>query len=868
MMKTCLSVAILLALTAYGDAFNVGIEERFSFSNVVHVGNARNATIKTGYHIRATVIVGAVWGDDEVKLLKIKIVNPTVLSIPENKAGHFERTEQTFYALWNSGHIRSIHFLPSDASIPVRNFKKAIAALFQYQLMDGTFEEDDPSGRCLAKYISHSSTRYHKFKSDCQYHAKRIEREEYPLRSSINTSRSAEFTVSSDGALQKVISQDYVKYMLNAQNQLGAYYESIMRLDVEENAQQIDILEGSSLKDIMAQLDLDNDTLVTNSEHRSGCGNDQCDEIIEMFKQYRKSLLNDNIGKKESSSALVALVNVARTSTTEVLRRLLETKTSFKFKGQLMDLLGAAQTLASHNAAKPELKYDSDEELFLSERYLQALAIGTRPRKEIIEDLLEMAQKETKSEKFADSLIQCLASMTRCFALLEEHSYESVTVKKVVSFFTERLKICRKDPCKLKYIRGLHNLKCPESADLLVNLAQEGSSTVSVAAMKALRSFSVYLWNDEFRAKFEDIFFQVSKPYDSSARILALDILLDSKPNYLELAHLVQFLKSKDKAYELKQYLLQKLRLLSAQCSDFAVILEKVIESDHSIKNYHVLGPRGLSTALSRTFSTNPSFNASLTSLQEMKGGVLKRGIVDLTLDVTDERTSLFTLGLYTGGLSSFASNNGDDSDGSNDDEETIGGMELSVQGTVMRPLQFFNGKGELMGHIWSGTASEPTPAYQATTLLQDNEEIFPTHNGGTLKLTATGAISIDLNGQVSISIWSQKANCKVEQNTAITMAGELSLDTLFASSAVRFSANQEPKLHLSAALDFSGDPALCMQLSQPSSHLELLFERSILLKGTTHPVIQKTSKTYHLNGLTHALNRKNSEMCNLIEKV
>jgi len=39
--------------------------------------------------------------------------------------------------------------------------------------------------------------------------------------------------------------------------------------------------------------------------------------------------------------------------------------------------------------------------------------------------------------------------------------------------------------------------------------------------------------------------------------------------------------------------------------------------------------------------------------------------------------------------------------------------MELTVLGTQIRPFVFFDGQGELMGHVWSGTASDITPAFQ-----------------------------------------------------------------------------------------------------------------------------------------------------------
>ncbi|XP_049284948.1 microsomal triacylglycerol transfer protein [Anopheles funestus] len=872
-MKLCMFVSVLLSTfdfiyvaPAFGDAFHVGTEQTFAFSNVVQVGNAKNATVAFGYRTLATVVVASVWGNDETKLLKIQIQNPKLVSIPDESTGVMVGIESPFYAWWNLGYIRELYFTPSDA-VPVRNLKKGIGALFQYQLLDGVYTEDDPSGQCEAKYISHSSTRYHKSKGNCHYDAKRMERPEYALRSSLKTSRSTDFTVSTEGALQKVTSQDYVKYLLNAHDQFGAYYESVMQLNVQGSAQKTTTVEGSSVEGIVKQLALERETLLT-QEFVMPCKDNNCDSVISVFKHYKKSLSNANVGKEASATAMIDLVQVARHARKEDLLRMLKAKSSNEIKGQLLDLFGAVQTVASHEAAKSEFLHGSeDEQMFLGERYLQALAVGTRPQKEIVEDLLQMAQTEHKNVKFYDTLIQSLAAVTRRYAQLEGNSYETEVVKKVAVLLQEKLDECSNERCKLKYIRGFQNLKCPKTVDSLLKLAQESTKSVSVAAMKALRSFSVYLWNDEYRAKFEDIFFQVSKRYDSSARTLALDILLDLKPDYDELSHLLQFLKSTDKTYEVKQYLLQKLRMLAEQCTEFAMMLKTIIESDPVLNNYHVLAPRGLSTALSRKFSSVPSFNASLTSLQEMSGGVLKRGIVDLTLDVDNERTSLFTLGLYAGGMSSFVSSNDEDTKDGEEEEDTTAGMELLIQGVAMRPLEFFSGKGELMGHVWSGTASEPTPAYQAITLLQDSEERFASHNGVTLTLSSTGAISIDLNGQVTMSLWGRNAQSKVEQNTGISMTGRLSFDTSFTNVDVRFSVEQEPQLHLTSALDFSGDPALCMQLVQPKSSLKQRFARTIKLVGTQHRASRKSIKTVKLNGLTHSLNRKNNDMCNLISK-
>lgn len=68
------------------------------------------------------------------------------------------------------------------------------------------------------------------------------------------------------------------------------------------------------------------------------------------------------------------------------------------------------------------------------------------------------------------------------------------------------------------------------------------------------------------------------------------------------------------------------------------------------------------------------------------------------------------------------------------------------------------------MGHVWSGTASEPTTAYKGVTLMQDHNQVISLNNGALLDFTTTGAISVDLNGKIEISLWYKNAKSEVVQ--------------------------------------------------------------------------------------------------------
>lgn len=116
--------------------------------------------------------------------------------------------------------------------------------------------------------------------------------------------------------------------------------------------------------------------------------------------------------------------------------------------------------------------------------------------------------------------------------------------------------------------------------------------------------------------------------------------------------------------------------------------------------------------------------------------------------------------------MTSFVSSNSDSNEESEEvqDEIANAGMEITVQGSYLRPLQFFNGQGELMGHVWSGTASEPTPAYLANTLLHDHHETLQIQNGATVHIDIESALSIDLNGAIQLSLWGRNAQIQVNK--------------------------------------------------------------------------------------------------------
>lgn len=110
--------------------------------------------------------------------------------------------------------------------------------------------------------------------------------------------------------------------------------------------------------------------------------------------------------------------------------------------------------------------------------------------------------------------------------------------------------------------------------------------------------------------------------------------------------------------------------------------------------------------------------------------------------------------------MSSFASGSTDEA--TDGDESAMAGMSLKILGMQMRPYVFFSGTGQLMGHVWSGTGSEPMTAYRANLLIADHDEGYPLINGFLVEQRHKSVLSLDLSGEIQVSLWNRNSHAVV----------------------------------------------------------------------------------------------------------
>lgn len=430
-----------------------------------------------------------------------------------------------------------------------------------------------------------------------------------------------------------------------------------------------------------------------------------------------------------------------------------------------------------------------------------------------IDLLIKLRADSFKNPKLSSTLIQTVSSLCRT-------SYSAKTTCEkcdaLGKMLWDKFEAAKEMSEKAIILRGFINLRCPNEIQRLLSVVEDESKALGSVAMQALIKLENSNFDSKLRKKLMKIALQLTKKFDSSIRTMAIEIILNRSVSNEEIHQLLNLLKTDRKSFEVNQYLLERLKSKTESCAKFRDQLSGIIETDPSLNNYHVLATGGLSTILSRQFTKNPSLNSSILSIQEIEKGVLKRGIVDLLYHSESKQVSYFTLELYTKGLASLAGSK--DSEDQEDADIPTAGMEISMNGNLMRQLEFFSGQGDLMGHVWSGTASDPTPAYQATTILRDQRHGFMLQSGFVFDIKFLVAISLDLNGQIVVSLWNRNAKSNVEQNVGLAVVGRAALQADFGASQAEFRLLQEPQLSLKSHIEFSGNNLLCLELNQPDS--------------------------------------------------
>ncbi|CAG7828228.1 unnamed protein product [Allacma fusca] len=843
-----------------------------------------------GYKVLTTVQVRPVWQNEPGgAILEITLSRPQ-LQIKSRKAPHpdgfRDHTSQLdsaslhpLYVYWKDGIIQKTYSVTND-DISFVNIKKGIANLLQIPTgtTSGTVDENTPMGQCKVTYESCDTRHVTKhLTGNCEQLAAA---QKFP--SSTHSSRVLGADVQSNITVRTILTREAVvveeseaterhTVRTTAKQEVGATINTSQSFKLTGTTSSSDnIVTASSaeaaIKEIakISGLQMTTDSLVSQYEKFPQCEGPNCKNYDTLIK----SLDYESISTNKMASAFIQIVTKFRDASADEIEKILNANK--KNLPALLDACAAAGTPSAHKAAMKVLDFEDDDFISNPERYLLGLSLSPTPAPEAIPDLFNLIKKKMKSSKLQETLVLSIAALVNTLRTNNRRTGSPALDKlidvEVEDYIVKSLEDCTESSCQQMYLRALKNLKSKATLPKLFEIIQSSDPKTGVVAMKAVHAFPDPLIAVTFRPTLLKVVQQLGKKYDSSARTLALDILLRNKPTREEVLQILHLLKNHDSQHaEVTTFMWNRVQEFMETNSELAKFVNDII-TEEGLQTYHHLAPKGLSTAFSRTFTSGPSGNTSFSNAIEMSSKILKRSSFDVYIKSSDDSLHLLSLGIFAGGLSSFASSNNEVAV-DEESEDATAGMELTLMGVQLRPIVFFTGKGELMSLVWSGAGSERTSAIKGNVLLQDEKQVIPLYCGLVTDINIQGGLSFELAGQVQISLWYRTANSLVENKAALVLQSTIRVDTSFVKSRVDYTVAAEASLHFTSDINFSDGVLMCLKLTQPEFNIRQNIHKTERIPGSKHRLRKAKYKTTPVPGITYALNKKNSQLCGVMYK-
>lgn len=862
---------------AVRQPYEQDITYHYQYEFTISLNDNMNQSTSTGrsvgYKVTANALISNVWQnneDPEELLLKLEINKPklhvTKLHLtPTQLQYHLSKLDQIsdtpIYIHWIAGHIKSIY--GSTETISIINLKKGIASLFQIQLKSKNSTELDTSGYCSVSYYPQQNF-IRKLKKNCR-HSTNSKQFRHPNQiQSLALQHENEIIyelVKNYYVIKSAIGNEKVKIYMNVWKNTSVIILSQMKLTLKQETKNkykikaFNVEKAIYLLSKAVRTQFIKDTLLTELDNQVCIEN--CKSIKNVLKDYHHHLINGNLATLKSTVAFLKLLEQFRSVSNKDIIDILKSTKYKRILPQLIDILAASQIESAVKIAKETIDF-SDDGNDLTERFLLGLSTASHPSYTLVNDLLNFVKTKFTNEKLKTAALMTLGALTNSY-YKKNNNNGSKLIQEIQNYLIKELEECNTDEnCALIYLHALKNAALPDTIPILFKYIKRNgkASSTAMMAIKAAAAAIDYVLSDQDKILLKKIYHQLWKYHDSTARIISAELLIKGNLEKNELEELILSLSNQDNP-ELSTFIHAKLEEIMENNHTLRNSLNEILKNS-TVNNYYNIAQKGSSAVFKRLITVGDTANFTFgVNMEMITGGMLKRSAFDLTLNTYEEELKLLSIGLFTGGFGTS-----DDTTDIPAEEETAG-MELNIFGVNLRPLTFFTGRGELMSHVWSGTASEQTPILQGNYLFMDSSELFGLQNGLLIDLNLKGVLSLDLSGSIQISLWNKNAHSVLLVNASVLMTQSVQVDTLYAKSGVDYMMGGESVLDITTNLDFYEKPSkLCIQVQQPHSIFKQNIRKMESVPGSKHLIRTLRKKTFYIPGKSFALHKKNYLAC------
>ncbi|NXQ90344.1 MTP protein, partial [Nyctibius grandis] len=466
----------------------------------------------------------------------------------------------------------------------------------------------------------------------------------------------------------------------------------------------------------------------------------------------------------------------------------------------------AAQSVASLAALSDFLDFGKEPKSLL-EKFLYAAAFSPQPSGELLHLVLDKLDGKRLAPEVWETGIVAVGSLVG--KLCQQKLCGLQEVERGVETILGGLRGAKEESEVVIYLLALGNAVLPETIPILLDHAEEGPTTISTAAVSALRRFPARHISGKVKRAMRRIFHEKRKSYEKTCRLAAAEILLDNEPSPMDVINIL--LAANELETETATFLLLKVQNSLRADHHPARKIMKDIMRDPRINNYNFFSKAGISSSFSGPLTVTQDLLSTFgLDLLFLEGGYLRKSVSDFSLLSHGQQLHAAQVTIEAQGVESMLEENTLE-----EEPELKAGMSAIFFDVQLRPVVFFQGYTDLMAKVLL-SSGEPTSVVKGNLLLMDHHQVIPLQSGLQVIVKLQGGLGLDISADMDVSIWEQELKTGINARGSLTIDFQVELDAPFLQATTRSQTEVETSIHFDTLLRFSGSPVLlCLQLRE-----------------------------------------------------
>ncbi|XP_012705291.2 microsomal triglyceride transfer protein large subunit isoform X2 [Fundulus heteroclitus] len=859
------------AAAAAGPRLNNNQLYKFSYTTELLLDRARGSKEgSAGYRISSDVNINLAWRDPSNKddqLIQLAISNVRIEPVSQrsekNNVLHGSTAEsllgktklaaltKPFLVHLRNGKTKAFYSYWSEPA-SIKNLKRGITSLLQFQIHTGKVVENDVSGRCTVQYqATEGQVTRTKILESCKTSETGFTTHSTVLGVSRKSSSVTVFKLE-DGFIQSAVAEEAHLLAVTARRSAAAKIvsrQTLVLLGKEAGPFEV---AGKDVAGVVKSID---DKLaavgIVPEKLKTQCKG--CPSLFEHWQAAQKQLEPASLSKAAAPRSFLGFIqSIRKASKGEILKVL--KSASKTILPQVVDAVTSAQTPASLDAMLEFLNFTDAKGLVLQERFLYACGFASHPNERMLQALLNIAKGKIGSPEIKESVVIIMGALVHKLCL--KGSCDLPTVAQVKKMILEGPESSQAESEVQMYLLALKNSLLPEAIPILTRFAESEVGSYSTIALTALQRYDVSLITPEVKRTVNRVYHQNRRIYEKNVRAAAADVILSSNPSHMEVKNLL--LSIGDLPHEMNKYMLSKIQdILRFQMPASKVIRQAL--KDMVSHNYDRFAKVGSSSSYSGFMAQSPDVTSTYSlDILYSGSGILRRSNMNIYGSSQGSMLHGLQVAIEAQGLESLIAATPDEGE---EDLESFAGMSALLFDVQLRPVTFFKGYSDLMSKMFSMTG-EPMNVVKGLILLTDHSEVIQLQSGLKASAEFQGGLAIDISGGMEISLWYRESKTSVNNRAALVVTGNVTVDMDFLRAGVEVSFETEASLDFITTVQFSEYPFLvCMQMDKATFPVSEYFTRYESMPSGKS-VMSRKGKKQLVPGSEFPLHQENSNMC------